>query len=75
MVFSRTPPARNPELNFSKKHQDDPFGLFSGTTKYKMKSCQDMRLSDFLTMITAQFKNNVMLSVKMPKSKNLQSSR
>ncbi|GFV19707.1 hypothetical protein TNCV_479331 [Trichonephila clavipes] len=23
MVFSRTPPARNPELNFSKKHQDD----------------------------------------------------
>ncbi|GFT45851.1 transposon Ty3-I Gag-Pol polyprotein [Trichonephila clavipes] len=53
MVFSRTPPARNPELNFSKKHQDDSFELLFGT---KMKSCQDIEIVELLNdEVTAQF--------------------
>ncbi|GFY20771.1 hypothetical protein TNCV_1120051 [Trichonephila clavipes] len=46
-----------------------PFELLFGT---KMKSCQDIEIVELLNdEITAQFQeNNVMRSVKMPKSKS-----
>ncbi|GFX34896.1 transposon Ty3-I Gag-Pol polyprotein [Trichonephila clavipes] len=57
---------------FQRSIKMTPFKLLFGT---KMKSCQDIEIVELLTdEITAQFKNNVMLSVKMPKA-NLQSSR
>ncbi|GFV72258.1 transposon Ty3-I Gag-Pol polyprotein [Trichonephila clavipes] len=54
MVLSHTPQARNPLLNFSKKHQEmTPFKLFFCT---KMKSCQDIEIIQLLDdEITAQF--------------------
>ncbi|GFU88367.1 hypothetical protein TNCV_847601 [Trichonephila clavipes] len=54
MVHSRTPPERNSELNFSKKHQEmTPFELLFGT---KMKSCQDIEIDQLLNNdITDQF--------------------
>ncbi|GFU31766.1 transposon Tf2-8 polyprotein [Trichonephila clavipes] len=57
---------------FQRSIKMTPFELLFGT---KMKSCQDIEIVELLNdEITAQFKNNVMLSVKMPKA-NLQSSR
>ncbi|GFW90278.1 transposon Ty3-I Gag-Pol polyprotein [Trichonephila clavipes] len=46
-----------------------PFELLFGT---KMKFCQDIEIANFLTMrLQLNSKNNVMLSVKMPKSKSI----
>ncbi|GFX35402.1 transposon Ty3-I Gag-Pol polyprotein [Trichonephila clavipes] len=54
---------------FQRSIKMTPFELLFGT---KMKSCQDIEIVEFLNdEITAQFQeNNVMLSVKMPKSKS-----
>ncbi|GFX54375.1 hypothetical protein TNCV_3824741 [Trichonephila clavipes] len=57
---------------FQRSIKMTPFELLFGT---KMKSCQDIEIVELLNdEITAQFKeNNVMLSVKMPKSKSTKS--
>ncbi|GFT76911.1 transposon Ty3-I Gag-Pol polyprotein [Trichonephila clavipes] len=53
---------------FQRSIKMTPFELLFGT---KMKSCQDIEIVELLNdEITAQFKNNVMFSVKMPKSKS-----
>ncbi|GFS69849.1 transposon Ty3-I Gag-Pol polyprotein [Trichonephila clavipes] len=54
---------------FQRSIKMTPFELLFGT---KMKSCQDIEIVELLNdEITAQFQeNNVMLSVKMPKSKS-----
>ncbi|GFT92431.1 transposon Ty3-I Gag-Pol polyprotein [Trichonephila clavipes] len=57
---------------FQRSIKMTPFELLFGT---KMKSCQDIEIVELLNdEITVHFKNNVMLSIKMPKA-NLQSSR
>ncbi|GFT52056.1 hypothetical protein TNCV_3574931 [Trichonephila clavipes] len=54
---------------FQRSSKMTPFELLSGT---KMKSCQDIEIVELLNdEITAQLQeNNVMLSVKMPKSRS-----